>query len=424
MKEVKWSLFVKNFGKIKSADIELSPFIIFIGDNNSGKSYLMSLLWGVINKFYYILKNYNDVNSKYYNACKTWFNSLNDKKNIIIDYNAAEMFVNWLSEVLYNNRQKLVHYIFNKDVCIDEIKIILKNAESSKIDIDKLKEKIASEHNTFSEDNILIYICDYILFDDFKKRYISENEPLFLPAARTGFVLTYKTLISESMKSGFGRGSVNSRFTAPVINFLSRFISLEAGTNKNFSDIVSFLENNLVQGKIIEDESPIKNIYYKPENLNQNIPLYLTSSLITEISPLLLFLNDKNSEFKTMIIEEPEAHLHLKAQVVMARVCVRLVNRGLNLWLTTHSDTFFQQLNNLMKLNVHPKRDELLKKLNFKESECLDVNKVKVYEFKVKDDRTEVSAVQASSTGFPVENFNSVLYKLYNEVNIMEEDDD
>ncbi|PPS21477.1 AAA family ATPase [Brachyspira murdochii] len=41
-------LIIKNFGKIKEAEIELSNFILFIGDNNSGKSYLMTLIYGLM----------------------------------------------------------------------------------------------------------------------------------------------------------------------------------------------------------------------------------------------------------------------------------------------------------------------------------------------------------------------------------------
>ena len=37
------------YGKIKSAEIEVSPLTLFVGDNNSGKSYLMALLWGIQN---------------------------------------------------------------------------------------------------------------------------------------------------------------------------------------------------------------------------------------------------------------------------------------------------------------------------------------------------------------------------------------
>ena len=41
MSEKKYpTLYVKNFAKIKEAEIELAPFTLFVGDNNSGKSYL------------------------------------------------------------------------------------------------------------------------------------------------------------------------------------------------------------------------------------------------------------------------------------------------------------------------------------------------------------------------------------------------
>ena len=44
-----WKLKVLEYGKIKSAEIEVSPLTLFVGDNNSGKSYLMALLWGIQN---------------------------------------------------------------------------------------------------------------------------------------------------------------------------------------------------------------------------------------------------------------------------------------------------------------------------------------------------------------------------------------
>ena len=44
-------LILKKFAKIKKVEIELSPFLLFIGDNNSGKSYLMTLIYGLI-KYY------------------------------------------------------------------------------------------------------------------------------------------------------------------------------------------------------------------------------------------------------------------------------------------------------------------------------------------------------------------------------------
>ena len=40
-------LIIEKFGKIKKAELEISPLTLLVGDNNSGKSYLLSLLWGI-----------------------------------------------------------------------------------------------------------------------------------------------------------------------------------------------------------------------------------------------------------------------------------------------------------------------------------------------------------------------------------------
>lgn len=41
-----WKLKVKEYGKIKSAEIEMAPLTLFVGDNNSGKSYLIRFFGG------------------------------------------------------------------------------------------------------------------------------------------------------------------------------------------------------------------------------------------------------------------------------------------------------------------------------------------------------------------------------------------
>ena len=48
-------LILKKFGKIKKAEIELSRFLLFIGYNNSVKSYVMNLIYG-LRKYYEIEK--------------------------------------------------------------------------------------------------------------------------------------------------------------------------------------------------------------------------------------------------------------------------------------------------------------------------------------------------------------------------------
>ena len=94
-------LIIKNFGKIKEAEIELSNLILFIGDNNSGKSYLMTLIYGLMeysrdivdimfqNKdFIYSLEEYKKI------------------KNIVdkyIDINSEIKDVKYISDCFFNS---------------------------------------------------------------------------------------------------------------------------------------------------------------------------------------------------------------------------------------------------------------------------------------------------------------------------------
>lgn len=428
----RWSLYVEDFGKIQEAEIEVSPLMIFSGDNNSGKSYLMSLIWGLINKSYSLLINGNDYDFFSYRECEKWLDSLDGKKDVLIDKNIKEMLVSWFNEILDNNKENLSESIFNKNVEIGNINLRLVDGEDFKINIDNLEVEVFINQTAIfggkkimNTHTILANLCYYLLFHDYKKVSTSEEEPLFLPASRTGFMLTYKALLNESIRSNYSNKRMErTKFTTPIINFLNRFVDLDVGVNNEYSKVVKFIEKELIKGSIVKDESPVKNIYYKPSNLNDNLPLYLTSSLVTEVTPLILFLSDANSYFKTLVIEEPEAHLHLKAQIIMARLVAMLINQGTNVWLTTHSDTFFQQINNLIKLNAHNNKEELLKDFGFSENECLDVNDIRVYEFDIENDKTKVVELQGSKTGFPSPTFNKVIYKLTNEVMTLEEGED
>ena len=46
--EMQVYISVKNFGKISSARVNVSNFTVFVGNNNSGKTQLMELIYAVI----------------------------------------------------------------------------------------------------------------------------------------------------------------------------------------------------------------------------------------------------------------------------------------------------------------------------------------------------------------------------------------
>lgn len=420
-----WNLKVENFGRIKSADIKVSPMMIFIGDNNSGKSYLMSLLWGLQTEdFHRFLNDECFIYQKYTASRKVVHEIITNKSmNGKISADGRNKILAFFNVVLNKNLDKILKNIFNSEVKCTSIEITTADTDGVTLNqgnLKKLRDDLKSVKESNTEKFYLHIMIDFareILFKDFMFDKTQYYNPLFLPASRTGFMLTYKTLINESLNQHFGGTSNNaSRFTKPIIRFLNNLVSLSEEPNNEFSDVIEYIEKELIKGKVVKDNSPVKNIYYKSEGMNEEIPLYLTSSLVTEVSSLLLFLEDKNSHFKTLIIEEPEAHLHLKAQAMMAKILVMILNKNKNVWLTTHSDTFFQQLNNLIKYKKLPNRLEMMQKFGISESELLDIEKVKVYQFDALFDKTVVTEIEPSDSGFAGNTFNSVIDSIMHEV--------
>lgn len=158
------------------------------------------------------------------------------------------------------------------------------------------------------------------------------------------------------------------------------------------------------------------------------MPLYITSSVITELAPLSLLLQS-GINFKTIIIEEPEAHLHPALQKRMAQFIVRLVNNKKSVWVTTHSDTVLQHVNNMLKLAKRPaaERKQLMEQFDYEQVDLLQDRQVRMYQFS-KDseehDSTVVQELKPQKYGFEVPSFNDALERILNEVYAFQGEDD
>ena len=80
------------------------------------------------------------------------------------------------------------------------------------------------------------------------------------------------------------------------------------------------LESDVLNGQIIMKPSPTgyPEFLYRPQATEQDMRLNRSSSMVSELAPLVLFLRGVISPGDTLIIEEPEAHLHPAAQTQMA----------------------------------------------------------------------------------------------------------
>ena len=80
------------------------------------------------------------------------------------------------------------------------------------------------------------------------------------------------------------------------------------------------------------------------------------------------------------MIDEPELNLHPTNQIMMARILANLVNLGVDVFITTHSDYMIKEFNNLIMLsNVFKDKDSIMKKYGYDNFDILYPNKVKAY---------------------------------------------
>jgi Uncharacterized conserved protein len=115
----------------------------------------------------------------------------------------------------------------------------------------------------------------------------------------------------------------------------------------------------------------------------------------------------------SVFIEEPEAHLHPRAQRTLARIISRAVNMRKNVVVTTHSDYLISALNNLIALSRLPKRR--LKKLGYTEKEVLPPESVAAYLVKTEGDKAVIEKLQVTGEGIPEDEFAKVAEELLGE---------
>lgn len=114
--------------------------------------------------------------------------------------------------------------------------------------------------------------------------------------------------------------------------------------------------------------------------LKINLPIYIASSAIKSLFLFDMYINFIGQPNDILIIDEPELNLHPDNQLMMARFLARLVNSGVKLLISTHSDFLLRELNNLIMLsNNFKEKESFLKKYKLISKDILSPGDVKVY---------------------------------------------
>ena len=185
----------------------------------------------------------------------------------------------------------------------------------------------------------------------------------YLPADRTGIMHAHR-LVVRSLVRGTSLVGIRREEPLPLLagvtgDFLDTLIALEDIQDHELSfagDLATHLERNVLAGSIITRFSAIgyPEFYYRPSGWDEDIPLMNTSSMVSELAPVALYLQNVIDQGELLIIEEPESHLHPAMQVEFVRHLAAVVRAGIRVMITTHSEWVLEELANLVHLSDLP----------------------------------------------------------------------
>ena len=229
--------------------------------------------------------------------------------------------------------------------------------------------KLVAEHK-----QIFDYLENEELDDDLLDRYdyriLSElcNEiaagfaspAYYLPADRAWIMHAQSVLVGSILDQVADAGIVSNRNTPTLTgvstDFLKSLMLQENGLGQStapgeYSDFATEVENRVLRGSIQVRENAIpqyRTIEYVPEGRSKGIPMINTSSTVSELAPVIVYLRECIATGGLLIIEEPESHLHPAMQVELTRIVAGLVAAGLQVIVTTHSEWITEELANVI----------------------------------------------------------------------------
>lgn len=219
----------------------------------------------------------------------------------------------------------------------------------------------------------------------------------YFPAARSGILQAHRVITSNIVRTApyAGIGDIHApRLSGTASDLVSAIIDMppRRGVHR---DVGSGIESDIFAGHVnlrYRDPDAVPEVVY--ERSRVAVPVHRASSTISELAPLTLHLKHAAAH-GVIIIEEPEAHLHPRNQVLLAGHIVRLVRGGASMIITTHSAPLFEAISQYLQAGPLQPKDR--KNALGREDLYLDEREVAPQLFKQGDGGSVVEPVAMSA---------------------------
>lgn len=393
-------MLIEKLGPVKKCDIELGQETILLGKNNSGKTYVSYLLYGIYKRINREKVNFlNEFLSKVIDSSRSLSVTIDKielsnylKNKIISDLNEnIKMDLPKIFNTEENEFQETRIKIFDSD--LENFIQDSLNAEQSNIQkfslrnitsITTLNIEITETYwrltldeidSFFTEDSDIdakevdkAFLKVAVLF--FNRRVFAMPNILYIPAERNGINVFRKELSVKRSTTSFDVSTdtpPTEIYPLPISDYMKylNLIDIEFG-EKNLraeerEKIWSNFSADILKGKY-EYDSEQNEFYYrevyslsneKIKYKQKKIPLQIASSSIKSLFGLEYYLKFLFSKGDILFIDEPEMNLDPENQTKFADLLVELSNLGVKIIISSHSDYLVRSTTNkILKLQI------------------------------------------------------------------------
>ena len=337
-KQVNVYIKAENFGPIEKAEVDLRPLTVFVGESNTGKTYLAALIYALHQNFgmfsqlpftYFthilflnrLLHHYSgrrqpELEEETEEEIEEVLEKLNTpgwpfkfsdlpqwmRAEFLYKLTDPEYFANELKRCFdLESVSKLIRFTGSKD---NEMKLSLQVCEGDQTYWNFRARDAGSGFTVgghINSDIVLLNLKDKIpnFFHLFEHLYIHgcvTRDSYYLPAARSGILQSREVITSSLIKRAtrIGLDIETSKFSGVIADFLEHIVLYEERNTslETIEGIAKKLEDELLGGEIGVNR-PIPGVYpqflYRPEQAEEGLRMSHASAMISELAPLVLF---------------------------------------------------------------------------------------------------------------------------------------
>ena len=400
---------VKNLGVLKQAEFELGELTLICGGNNTGKTYATYALFGFLQHWKSFLEVAipNRTINTLLTGDVTRINIALKADNILRQ--GCQKYTRQLSKLFASRPEHFKNTAFQVYLEPETILSIKRRAfeqtiqfaDGPSLSLFKAKGEeelvisllMEGEKRSFTSGWIKGIISDKVIELLFGQLF---PQPFIASAERTGAAIFRKELnfarnrlLKEMIQS---EENINPRnllsksyqdYPLPVevnVDFIRRLENIgreDSFLVENHPQILNDFAD-IIGGEYIAESNDT--IYFKPAGKQQKLTMDESSSAVRSLLDIGFYLRHVAKPGDLLMIDEPELNLHPENQCRMARLFARLVNLGIRVFVTTHSDYIVKELNTLIMLNQDkPYLKQIAEEEGYKTEELISANKIRVY---------------------------------------------